>query len=113
MGDRETLEKICSIMRGLLLVRVDGINPSPRKGTTKNECYRALYEIQELLDTRRVFFSMPTQTNADRIRSMTDENLAKYLAWLEDPQSCYVWELYENAETINDWLEWLKQECEA
>ena len=52
------------------------------------------------------------QTNADRIRAMTDEKLAKYLAWLEDPQACYVWELYENKEIIDDWLEWLKQEAE-
>ena len=53
------------------------------------------------------------KTNADRIRSMTDENLAKYLAWLEDPQSCYVWELYGNTKNMSDWLEWLKKESDT
>lgn len=52
-------------------------------------------------------------TNADLIRAMTDEKLAKYLAWLEDPQACYVWELYENTKNISDWLEWLKKESDT
>ena len=39
------------------------------------------------------------QTNADRIRNMTDEELAKYLAWLVDKQTC-----------SPEWLIWLKQE---
>lgn len=76
MGDRATLEKIFAIMRRLLLVPLNGANPIPRKGTTRHECYRALYEIQELLETRRVFGKHLPQTNADRIRSMTDEELA-------------------------------------
>lgn len=38
-------------------------------------------------------------TNADRIRSMTDEELAKYLAWLVDKQTC-----------SPEWLIWLKDE---
>ena len=49
------------------------------------------------------------KTNADRIRSMTDEELAKYLAWLEDdefPPRCE-WEMYGDTIQINAWLEWL------
>ena len=38
-------------------------------------------------------------SNADRIRSMTDEELAKYLAWLVDKQTC-----------STEWLIWLKDE---
>jgi len=97
MGDRATLEKIFAIMRRLLLVRMDGMNPIPRKGTTRHECYRALYEIQELLETRRYFGKHLPQTNADRIRQMSDEELAlllvhnpwmreeSALAWLKSP----------------------------
>ena len=51
------------------------------------------------------------KTNADRIRSMTDEELAKYLAWLEDVEACYQWEMYDDADRITEWLEWLKQEA--
>ena len=50
------------------------------------------------------------QTNADRIRSMSDEELAKYLAWLEDTEACYEWELYGDKDRINEWHEWLKEE---
>jgi hypothetical protein len=39
------------------------------------------------------------QTNADRIRAMTDEELAKYLAWLVDKQTC-----------SPEWLIWMKDE---
>ena len=42
------------------------------------------------------------KTNADRIRSMTDEELADYLRWHND--------LYSR--NGMDWLDWLKQEVE-
>ena len=51
-------------------------------------------------------------TNADRIRSMSDEKLAKYCAWLEDPQACYIWEDYDNQDCISQWIDWLKEEAE-
>lgn len=57
-------------------------------------------------------FMPKKQTNADRIRAMTDEELAKYLAWLEDPQACYEWELYGNMENISAWFDWLKKEVD-
>lgn len=71
--------------------------------------------LQSVLDVHKYLADNPPKpiTNADRIRSMTDEQLAKYLAWLEDPQSCYVWELYGNTENISGWFEWLKQECDT
>lgn len=52
------------------------------------------------------------QTNADRIRSMTDEELAKYLAWLVDDKfpSCCEWEMYGDTIQINAWLEWLGED---
>lgn len=61
--DSETLKKIFAIMRRLLLVPLDGLNPIPRKGTTKRECYRALWEIQELLGTNK---SNLVQKDGDR-----------------------------------------------
>lgn len=112
MGDRATLEKIFAIMRRLLLVPLNGANPIPRKGTTRHECYRALYEIQELLETRRVFGNHLPQTNADRIRSMTDEELADWLLsqgckahitdeWCKKQRNCRAC-----------WLDWLREEVE-
>lgn len=44
------------------------------------------------------------QTNADRIRAMTDEELAEYLA-----ETCAdVWNMFVDPKQM--WLEWLKQE---
>lgn len=105
MGDRATLEKIFAIMRRLLLVPLNGANPIPRKGTTRHECYRALYEIQELLETRRVFGKHLPQTNADRIRAMSDEELAKHL--------CCPWKECKNMNLECDkcLLDWLRQEA--
>lgn len=46
------------------------------------------------------------KTNADRIRSMTDEELAEYLyiKTCEDG--------FPQFTTENDWLDWMKQEAE-
>ena len=119
MGDRETLVKISKIMRRLLLLPYGACGEiAPRKGTTRRECYRALWEIQELLQTRKLFFSLSPQTNADRIHAMTDEELAK---WLDDiSKACY----YEGYTKETDepqmspyptspakWVKWLKQEA--
>lgn len=110
MGDRATLEKIYVIMRRLLLLKLDGLNPIPRKGTTRHECYRALYEIQELLETRRYFGKHLPQTNADRIRSMTDEELANLLAHKVD--ACHNCSTDSVDTCVDCWLEWLKKEDE-
>ena len=110
MGDRVTLEKIYVIMRRLLLVKLDGLNPIPRKGTTRHECYRALYEIQELLETSRYFGKHLPPTNADRIRSMTDEELAEFLCHNSKCGNCNASEFCHDGHT--GWLDWLKQEAE-
>ena len=57
----------------------------------------------------------PPKTNADRIRSMTDEELAKYLAWLVDDEfpPCCEWEMYGDTIQINAWLEWLEDEVKT
>ena len=43
------------------------------------------------------------QTNADRIRAMTDEELARQLAFLEDFN-------YDEPRVL-EWLDWLRQEA--
>ena len=114
MGDRVTLEKIFAIMRRLLLIRKSGLDPVPVKGTTRHECYRALYEIQELLETRRYFGRHLPQTHADRLRAMTDEELADFeLGRMCCPPGKPGCE--ENNLTCDSrgqcWLDWLKQEA--
>ena len=58
----------------------------------------------------------PKQTNADRIRNMTDEELAKYFSYIAECDSCPN-ELdreccvSEDA-CINKWLKWMKQETD-
>lgn len=104
MGDRATLEKIYAIMRRLLLIKLDGLNPIPRKGTTRHECYRALYEIQELLETRRYFGKHLPQTEADKLRAMTDEELADELL------NAFA-AFYDVEWSKDDILDWLKQEA--
>lgn len=54
-------------------------------------------------------------TNADRIRSMTDEELALYLVWTADPDTLTVdYRLYECHDgSVEDVLNWLKQEVIA
>lgn len=99
MGDRATLERIFAIMRRILLVPMDGVNPIPRKGTTRHECYRALYEIQELLETRRCFGKHLPQTNADRIRQASDEELAAMLTTVNLGHI-----------SAEEYLRWLKRE---
>lgn len=50
----------------------------------------------------------PKPTNADRIRSMSDEELAEYLDGV-----CHdLWQMFV-ADPQKMWLEWLKQESEG
>ncbi len=50
-------------------------------------------------------------TNADRIRSMSDEELAKWLVRVE-VQILRVQPMLERFALEKDWLEWLQKECE-
>jgi len=55
------------------------------------------------------------QTNADRIRTMTDEELAKMLDHscptdMEPDESCFY---SDDVKCVECWFNWLKQECES
>lgn len=54
----------------------------------------------------------PKQTNADRIRSMTDEELAIFLCKVK---ADYQWvdHEYPNEDACGDWEEWLRAEMEG
>lgn len=55
----------------------------------------------------------PPKTNADRIRSMTDEELAIWIAGISECPACPKGGKDCDAWTCDDaWLDWLKQECE-
>ena len=54
------------------------------------------------------------QTNADRIRSKTDEELAKYFTWLTDTYTFKEFKSYKGDECREKaWLVWLEQESEV
>lgn len=58
----------------------------------------------------------PPMTNADRIRAMTDEELAKWIANKVDCQYCSVrseWCSESEASCRTNWLDWLRQEVKA
>ena len=79
-------------------------------------------EQSERLDTPACinYRSKPTRnpTNADRIRSMSDEELA---VWIAETSNCSDWcGLNERCSTkpeyeccVNVWLEWLREECKS
>ena len=52
-------------------------------------------------------FKEKSQTNADRIRAMTDEELAEYL----DGMCHDLWQMFVK-DSQKMWLDWLKQEVE-
>jgi hypothetical protein len=54
-----------------------------------------------------------TQTNADRIRSMTDEELEKLLISVCNHKNCpphYEEKCYSDCDSGECWVKWLKQE---
>ena len=58
------------------------------------------------------------QTNADRIRSMSDEELAVWLRNIRYSWTCVPRDNGNRCSDFNDdcnacWLDWLKQECES
>lgn len=59
-------------------------------------------DLQMRVVERRMGITKPI-TNADRIRAMTDEELAKHLYWWDNVP------LHASSER---WLEWLRQEVE-
>ena len=76
-----------------------GDNPIP------GECK----DCQVGLDGKPTHYQRKPQTNADRIRAMSDEELAKHFSGL----ICDINEGVEYHENPNTWLEWLKQPAEV
>jgi len=56
-------------------------------------------------------FQQKKETNADRIRSMTDEELAKWFVNLE-VKILNIQPMLDRPALEKDWLEWLQKECE-
>ena len=55
----------------------------------------------------------PKQTNADRIRSMTDEELAEWLKTIVQSMSLPIAFVgFDKKEMVEDWLAWLKEEVD-
>lgn len=67
-----------------------------------------LSEIREFLKMKQRQKRKP-QTNADRIRSMTDEELAEWIANLHCPH--YEDDDYTCDDCEECWIDWLKQEA--
>ena len=70
---------------------------------------------EEMQNAPDIFARKP-QTNADRIRAMTDEELARLLASNADCNECRIYSYkdgcMENYDTcVCRWLDWLKQEA--
>lgn len=103
MSDRETILQIRKIMKRILLLPYGGCGEiAPRKGTTRKECYRALWEIQELVEARKLFYTLPPQTNADQIRAMDNDQLSE---WFCRGRPCGTCPYCGNFECgIKDWL---------
>lgn len=62
-------------------------------------------------DELKTLFSPIKQTNADRIRNMTDEELAGFLKEVKED---YQWANpdYPDCEDCGEWLNWLQSEAE-
>lgn len=77
-------------------------------------CKRFLLHMEKREDASRCrdFIPKPT-TNADRIRAMTDEELAHAFAYQCAGRVCRGIPFDGPNECENCWLEWLKQEVET
>lgn len=64
-------------------------------------------EVKEILEQEE-----KPQTNADRIRSMTDDELAEFLKEVKED---YQWANpdYPDCEDCGEWLNWLQSEAET
>ena len=117
MSEHEILQRIFCMMRTAVLMCRNGKNNAPRpiKNTSKQMCYNVLAEIQDLLGTNRYYLVPPKMTNADKIRTLSDEELAGFIQGFVDcayctriAQGCSV----NDESCFNTWLDWLKQEAE-
>jgi len=81
--------------------------------TTTNTAYYCEFNGKPLSDLKDCCqaWKSTIQTNADRIRAMTDEKLARYLDGVK--RSTYNCTMPCNGETcVKCWLDWLKEEVE-
>ena len=83
------------------------------KPLSVDPCYECHNEF--MANTTKPFFkSAKPQTNADRIRSMDDEELGRFLANIRNEITCVISGIYGCEEDSCDkcWLEWLRTEVE-
>ena len=88
-----------------------------------HNCYvnKEDYSTKERMDERLAMMhrlypeSEEKHTNADRIRSMTDEELAEKFSAHVQCFGCPLWNgnACYRKDCKDHWLEWLKQECES
>ena len=73
-----------------------------------NPCWKCIeFENDEIIISTK-FYKKQAITNADRIRAMSDEELAEYLDGV-----CHdLWQMFVK-DPKKMWLEWLKQECKT
>ena len=67
-------------------------------------------EVLQAVLTLEKYFDKKPMTNADRIRAMTDEELAETLSSFRCPQKWCFPKDGKNCKSC--WLDWLKQEAE-
>lgn len=72
---------------------------------------RRMHEAQAKYD-HLDFFHHKRKTNADRIRSLSDEELAEFLTSLTDPDWHKNDEYPYYKQTVDGWLYWLKSPAE-
>lgn len=71
-------------------------------------CYSPLRHEDDTCDKFCTYNTIRVQTNADHIRSMTDEELAKYLDGV-----CHdLWQMFV-VDPEKMWLDWLKKEVDT
>lgn len=86
------------------------------KCQNKAWCYDGNHELTRHGCAENNWCCFSPITNADRIRAMTDEELAKWMANKVECQYCSVrseWCTESEASCRTNWLDWLKQEVET
>lgn len=93
----------------------DGCNDCPRnnKGCELSTCRDYDYIKEYIADVEkwsreRLLKEQKTQANADKIRSMTDEELARVMDMVCPPDTA----CNDGQQCIKCWIEWLKQPAE-
>lgn len=78
-----------------------------------------LYEVWKIADSKEVYSpsyaTVHPTTNADRIRAMSDIELAKWVCSVHGscPQFCPMQSDCDGEDCDGEWLDWLKQEVDS